>query len=181
MNELSKIHALGKSINHDSSLRQTTGEAKYIDDIATSNDTLHLALVLSAQACGKINKIIVEKALSLKGVYYVLTYKDIPGENKIGPIIHDEPALAERRVEYIGQPVAVVIAKNHNLAQKASKLVEISIEKDEEPILNLNDSLSKNSLVMPKMKLLKGSPEEKIKKSKYSLKGDLNIGGQDHF
>ena len=181
MNELSKIHALGKSINHDSSLRQTTGEAKYIDDIATPNDTLHLALVLSAQACGKINKIIVEKALSLKGVYYVLTYKDIPGENKIGPIIHDEPALAERRVEYIGQPVAVVIAKNHNLAQKAAKLVEISIEKDEEPILNLNDSLSKNSLVMPKMKLLKGSPEEKIKKSKYSLKGEINIGGQDHF
>ena len=101
MNELSKIHALGKSINHDSSLRQTTGEAKYIDDIATPNDTLHLALVLSSQACGKINKVIVEKALCLKGVYYVLTYKDIPGENKIGPIIHDEPALAERRVEYI--------------------------------------------------------------------------------
>ena len=181
MNELSKIQALGKSINHDSSLRQTTGEAKYIDDIATPNDTLHLALVLSAQACGKINKIVVEKALCLKGVYYVLTYKDIPGENKIGPIIHDEPALAERRVEYIGQPVAVVIAKNHNLAQKAAKLVEISIEKDEEPILNLDDSLSKNSLVMPKMKLLKGSPEEKIKKSKYSLKGEINIGGQDHF
>ena len=181
MNELSKIQALGKSINHDSSLRQTTGEAKYIDDIATPNDTLHLALVLSAQACGIINKIIVEKALSMKGVYDVLTYKDIPGENKIGPIIHDEPALAERRVQYIGQPVAVVIAKNHNLAQKAAKLVEISIEKDEEPILNLDDSLSKNSLVMPKMKLLKGSPEEKIKKSKYSLKGEINIGGQDHF
>ena len=52
MNELSKIQALGTSINHDSSLRQTTGEAKYIDDIATPNDTLHLALVLSAQACG---------------------------------------------------------------------------------------------------------------------------------
>ena len=77
--------------------------------------------------------------------------------------------MAERRVEYIGQPVAVVIAKNHNVAQKAAKLVDISIEKDEEPIFNLSDSLSKNALVMPKMKLLKGSPEEKIKKSLIEL------------
>ena len=110
MNEISILNSLGRSINHDSSLRQTTGEAKYIDDITTPKNTLHLALVLSRSACGKITKIEKSAALSITGVHHILTYDDIPGENKIGPIIKDEPALAERRVQYIGQPIAVVIA-----------------------------------------------------------------------
>ena len=56
MNEISNISILGKSIYHDSSLRQATGEAKYIDDISIPKDTLHLALVLSKNATGRIKK-----------------------------------------------------------------------------------------------------------------------------
>ena len=181
MNEISTLTSLGRSINHDSSLRQTTGEAKYIDDITTPKNTLHLALVLSNSACGKITKIEKSAALSITGVHHILTYDDIPGENKIGPIIKDEPALAERRVQYIGQPIAVVIADTHNLAQKAAKLVKVLINDDEAPIFELNESVAKNSLVMPKMILKKGNAEDKFKLSKYKLNGEINIGGQDHF
>ena len=66
MNEISTLASLGRSINHDSSLRQTTGEAKYIDDITTPKNTLHLALVLSNNACGKITKIEKSAASRLK-------------------------------------------------------------------------------------------------------------------
>ena len=137
MNEIANISILGKSIHHDSSLRQATGEAKYIDDISIPKDTLHLALVLSNSATGKIKSLNIEKAMAINGVYKVLTSEDIPGKNQIGPIIHNEPALAKNRVEHIGQPIAVVIAKDHNTAQKAAKLVNIDILDDEEPIFDL--------------------------------------------
>ena len=97
MNEISN-NILGKSIHHDSSLRQATGEAKYIDDISIPKDTLHLALVLSKSATGKIKSLNIEKAMAINGVYKVLTSEDIPGKNQIGPIIHNEPALAQNRV-----------------------------------------------------------------------------------
>ena len=73
MNEISNVNSVGKSINHDSALRQTTGEAKYIDDILTPKNTYHLALVLSPSPCGKIAKINKDKALALKGVEDILS------------------------------------------------------------------------------------------------------------
>ena len=181
MNEISNISILGKSIHHDSSLRQATGEAKYIDDISIPKDTLHLALVLSKSATGKIKSLNIEKAMAINGVYKVLTSEDIPGKNQIGPIIHNEPALAQNRVEHIGQPIAVVIAKDHNTAQKAAKLVNIEILDDEEPIFDLKIAMKRNSLVMPKMLLKKGNSLKKINNSEYVIEDEITIGGQDHF
>ena len=181
MNEISNISVLGKSIHHDSSLRQATGEAKYIDDISIPKDTLHLALVLSKSATGKIKSLNIEKAMAINGVYKVLTSEDIPGKNQIGPIIHNEPALAQNRVEHIGQPIAVVIAKDHNTAQKAAKLVNIDILDDEEPIFDLKIAVKRNSLVMPKMLLKKGNSLKKINNSEYVIEDEITIGGQDHF
>ena len=40
----------------------------------------------------------------------VFTAADIPGENQIGNIIQDEPLLAADEVDYVGQPVALVVA-----------------------------------------------------------------------
>ncbi len=181
MNEISNISILGKSIHHDSSLRQATGEAIYIDDISIPKDTLHLALVLSKSATGKIKSLNIENAMAINGVYKVLTSEDIPGKNQIGPIIHNEPALAQNRVEHIGQPIAVVIAKDHNTAQKAAKLVNIEILDDEEPIFDLKIAMKRNSLVMPKMLLKKGDALKKINNSKYVIEDEITIGGQDHF
>ena len=181
MNEISNISILGKSIHHDSSLRQATGEAKYIDDISIPKDTLHLALVLSKSATGKIKSLNIQKAMAINGVYKVLTAEDIPGKNQIGPIIHNEPALAQNRVEHIGQPIAVVIAKDHNTAQKAAKLVNVEILDDEEPIFDLKIAMKRNSLVMPKMLLKKGDALKKINNSEYVIEDEFTIGGQDHF
>ena len=51
MNNLNKIPI------HDSSLRQSTGQAIYIDDMPEQENLLHGAPVLSKVACGKIKKI----------------------------------------------------------------------------------------------------------------------------
>jgi xanthine dehydrogenase large subunit len=50
----------------------------------------------------------------------VYTAKDIPGENNCGPIVHDDPFLAVGKVEFLGQAVAVVVARDMLYAREAS-------------------------------------------------------------
>ena len=117
MNNLNKIPI------HDSSLRHSTGQAIYIDDMPEQENLLHGAPVLSKVACGKIKKINSDKLKDLPFFTKIITAKDIPGENEIGPIKNGEPILADDFFSYLGQPVAIVLAKTHQESIYASSLV----------------------------------------------------------
>ena len=175
MNNLNKIPI------HDSSLRHSTGQALYIDDMPEQENLLHGAPVLSKFPCGKIKNINSDKLKNLPFFTKVVTAKDIPGDNEIGPIKSGEPVLADESVSYIGQPVAIVLAKTHQEAVYASGLVEIETELTKNPILNLDDAYKKKSFLEKPMILQKGNIEKDMLKSKYKLSGNFEIGGQDHF
>ena len=175
MNNLNKIPI------HDSSLRHSTGQALYIDDMPEQENLLHGAPVLSKFPCGKIKNINSDKLKNLPFFTKVVTAKDIPGDNEIGPIKSGEPVLADESVSYIGQPVAIVLAKTHQEAVYASSLVEIETELTTNPILNLDDAYKKKSFLEKPMILQKGNIEKDMLKSKYKLSGNFEIGGQDHF
>ena len=175
MNNLNKIPF------HDSSLRHSTGQAIYIDDMPEQENLLHGALVLSKLACGKIKKINSDKLNDLPFFTKIITAKDIPGENEIGPIKNGEPILAEEFFSYLGQPVAIVLAKTHQEAIYASSLVEIEVEFTTKPILNLDDAYKQKSFLEDPMILEKGNVKKDMSKSNYTLSGNFEIGGQDHF
>ncbi len=62
----------------------------------------------------------------------VLTAADVPGENDISPTgRHDEPVLAEGKVQFFGQPIFAVIAETREQARRACRLAKI--EYDELP------------------------------------------------
>ena len=175
MNNLNKIPI------HDSSLRHSTGQAIYIDDMPEQENLLHGAPILSKLACGKIKKINSEKLNDLPFFTKIITAKDIPGENEIGPIKNGEPILAEEFFSYLGQPVAIVLAKTHQEATYASSLVEIEVELTTKPILNLDDAYKQKSFLEDPMILEKGNVKKDMSKSNYTLSGNFEIGGQDHF
>ena len=175
MNNLNKIPI------HDSSLRHSTGQAIYIDDMPEQENLLHGAPVLSKVACGKIKKINSDKLKDLPFFTKIITAKDIPGENEIGPIKNGEPILADDFFSYLGQPVAIVLAKTHQEAIYASSLVEIELEFTTKPILNLDDAYEQKSFLEDPMILEKGNIKKDMSKSNYTLSGDFEIGGQDHF
>ncbi|RXG69954.1 Xanthine dehydrogenase/oxidase, partial [Armadillidium vulgare] len=90
-----KIDPVGRPIPHVSALKQTTGEATYIDDIPSFENELHAALVLSEKALGKIVNIDPSEALKMAGVHHFFCAKDIPPEqNKFGYIVQDEEVFA---------------------------------------------------------------------------------------
>ena len=172
---------MNKIATHDSSIRHTTGQAIYIDDIPDQENLLHGALVLSKCAHGKIKKIDFSRLKNLPFQTKTVTAENIPGENEIGPIKTGEPILADDIITYFGQPVAVVLAKSFQEAQYASDLVKIEIDHLDDPILTLDDAYSKNSFHDNPIILEKGSVEKEMKKSKFKKSGEFEIGGQDHF
>ena len=130
---------LGRSIKRFEDARLVIGDGVFIDDIKLP-DMLHAAVVRSVHAHARIRSIDVVDALELDGVVEVLTGADLAGKlpdlpiRPMGDRSVDEfnppehPVLAQDKVCYVGQPVAVVVAKNSYLARDGAELVAVDYE-----------------------------------------------------
>ncbi len=76
----------------------------------------------------RILSINTEKAIAIPGVKLILTAKDILGENKLGILIKDQPAIAYDRVRCISDPIATVFATTEKIAQQAVEMIDIQYE-----------------------------------------------------
>ncbi len=165
---------------HESAKKHVSGSAKYTDDILEPNNLIHGAIGYSTIAKGKIKKIDLSKVINSKGVIKVITFRDIPGVNDVGPVFKGDPIFTENNIEYYGQPIFAVAATTCELARKAVKKAQIQyIQK--KPILDIKEAIKKKSFVLQPVKISKGNAINEIKKSKYTLQGELYSGGQDHF
>ena len=66
---------------------QVTGEAEYTDDTPMPPNGLHAAFVLSKKPHARINRIDDSGAISLPGFVSLFLAKDVPSDNKIGPVV----------------------------------------------------------------------------------------------
>ena len=110
---------VGTSPLHINGREHVTGRSRFIDDIPKPGGLLHVKVLPSPVAHGKISKLDTQAAKALPGVCTILTAADIPGENQIGGIIQDEVCLAEGEVHFVGEPVAVVAAESPEAAEAA--------------------------------------------------------------
>ena len=115
-------------------LCQTTGEAKFVNDMPYLDGQLWAAFVPATKVNLKIAQIDASPALALEGVRYFYGAKDIPGKNSFTPRLLLAPvseqifAAIDDEVLYNGQPVGVICANTMSLATKAAKLVKIMYE-----------------------------------------------------
>ncbi|GJJ03087.1 xanthine dehydrogenase large subunit [Duganella rhizosphaerae] len=171
---------VGQSHPHESAVLHVLGEATYTDDIPEVAGTLHAALGISAKAHANILSMNFDAVKAMPGVVAVYTHKDIPGTNDCGPIIHDDPILSEGLVEYVGQPIFIVVANSHDNARRAVK--KAVIEYEELPaILTPQAARDAKSFVVPPMHLARGDAQAAFERSKHRLKGELHVGGQEQF
>ena len=129
----SERRVLGHAVPRIEDLPLVTGRGRYAGDINFPHQ-LHMRIVRSPKAHGKIVAIDSAAALALPGVYAVWTNADIA---KLSPIdfradksaegIREfrQPALAKTYVRYVGDPVAAVFAEDPYVAEDAAELVTI--------------------------------------------------------
>ena len=171
---------IGAEIPHDSAELHVSGEALYTDDLAEPVGTLHVALGVSPIPHGRLRAIDVAPTRAAPGVVLVITAADIPGENDVGPIVHDDPIFAEGIVQFAGQPVFAVAADNVNLGRRAAKLARMDI--DPLPaLLTIEDAMSAQSFVLPPAHVTRGDPARGLTNAPRRLAGTARVGGQDHF
>jgi xanthine dehydrogenase large subunit len=171
---------VGVALRHESAHLHVAGEATYVDDILEARGTLHAAFGLSARAHARIRALDLAPVRAAPGVVAVLTAADIPGENNVGPILHDDPILADGEVQYLGQPVFLVVAETVDAARRAARLAQVDYE-DLPAILTIEEALAQRSFVLPTVTLARGDAERAIAGAPHRLKGALRIGGQEQF
>ena len=172
--------AVGQAIPHDSAHLHVSGRAAYTDDILEPNKLLHVAIGVSEKAHAHIDHVDLTRVSGVPGVVAALLPDDIPGENNFGPIIHDDPILAEGTAHYAGQPIFAVAAETIAAAREAVRLADVSYE-ELEPILDTDTAIEKSSFVLPSEVLERGDPKQALKNAKNRLQRRISCGGQDHF
>jgi len=171
---------VGRSHFHESAELHVLGEATYTDDVPELRGTLHAALGLSQKPHAKINSINLDAVRKSIGVVAVYTASDIPGTNDCGPIIHDDPILADGLVQYVGQPMFIVVADTHDNARRAARLAVVDYE-ELPAILTPQAAKAAKSFVLPPMQLKRGDFKAELEKAPHSVKGELYVGGQEQF
>src|SRR5215216_3414396 len=139
---------IGQSVQRLEDPPLVIGRGRFAGDISFPHQ-LHMRIVRSNHAHGKIVSIDVAAARALPGVFAVWTAADIadipPVDFREGPIEklapYRQPVLATERVRYVGDPVAAVFAEDAYVAEDAADLVTVDVEElpvvlaaDDEPV-----------------------------------------------
>ncbi|MCE8515677.1 xanthine dehydrogenase molybdopterin binding subunit [Ruegeria pomeroyi] len=173
--------SVAKPLPHDAAPLHVAGTARYVDDIPTPRDTLHLAFGLSTIAKGRITAMNLEEVKRAPGVVRVMVADDLPFANDVSPSAHDEPLLSDGTVHYVGQPIFVVVATSHLAARKAARLARIDYA-EEPAILTIEQALAADSRFEDGPRIYeKGDAEAAIAGAAHVIEGTFELGGQEHF
>src|SRR5215472_2560664 len=125
---------VGKRMKRKEDPRLIRGISHYTDDIKLAG-MVHCVFTRSPHAHAEIKAIRTDAAKALAGVIGVYTSVDT---TSLGPVpcaiqmpdlrLPRHPVLAEGRVRYVGEPVAVVVAEDLYTAHDAAELVEVDYE-----------------------------------------------------
>ncbi|TVZ89119.1 2-furoyl-CoA dehydrogenase large subunit [Aeribacillus composti] len=146
---MSKV--IGKRVTRVEDARLLTGQGKYIDDIGTPPNTGHVAILRSPYPHAKIVSIDYSEALEIPGVKGVVTGKDVhpllnPFSVGVSAPVHYYP-IAIDKVRFVGEPVAVVVAKNRYIAEDALEKIKVKYE-NLEPIVDIERALEKGAPIL---------------------------------
>lgn len=132
--------AIGSPVERVEDFRLLRGRGTYVDDLHRAG-MLHASILRSSVAHGRIRSIDVSAALAMRGVHTIITAEDISHElNGSIPTIplrqealpelqpFQQPVIAYKKVRYVGEPIAVVVADDASLAEDALEAIVLDIE-----------------------------------------------------
>ena len=158
----------------------TRGESIFVGDLPDPPGCLHVAVLASPVAHGRISRLDTSIAAGMAGVASILTAADIPGDNQIGGIVLDEPLLAEGEVDFIGQPIAAVVADTPRRAREAAAAIVLEII--EAPgVFDPRDAAAAGQLIVPSRTFALGDVETAWRDCQVVVEGRVESGGQEHL
>ncbi|MFZ0548859.1 MAG: xanthine dehydrogenase family protein molybdopterin-binding subunit [Candidatus Promineifilaceae bacterium] len=130
----------GERIKRNEDPRLLTGQALFTDDVHLPG-TAHVAFVRSPHAHARILSIDTETAETIQGVFAIYTAEDLGDYWQRGPLLVPPPPienivfnertqvpLAKDKVNFVGEPVAVVVAESRYIAEDAAEQVWVDYD-----------------------------------------------------
>ncbi len=111
------------------------GRAQYAADLK-DQQMLYVKTLRSEKARAKIMSI---KYPPLSPGYFIVDYRDIPGENRLPLVFEDQPFLAVDRVNYIGEPILLVVGPVKEKILAIMKEIRVDYQ-ELTPILNIAEA-----------------------------------------
>ena len=167
---------VGKDVPHDSARGHVTGESIYIDDMPRFARELLVDFLWSPFAHARIRSLDLSEARKIAHVY---THADL-SHNCFGPIMRDEPLLAEEICTFRGQPIVVIAAEDRATIEAAKKAIRIDLE-ELQPILTIDEAIAAQSFIGETRVIRRGDCESAFANAEHVLEGVFVNAGQDHF
>ena len=119
-----ELSVVGTRVPRKAARRIVTGKLDYYSDMSLPNQ-LYMSILRSPHAHARITSIDTSKAEALTGVKGVLTHNDVP---QIPVSYPDFIFILQDKVFYAGCEVAAVVAVTEEIAEEATRLIEVEYE-----------------------------------------------------
>ncbi len=151
---------------------KTGGYARYIADLKFKG-MLHAKTLRSSKPKAKIKSIEFPK---IPEGYYIVDSHDVPGNNRVKMIFDDQPFFAEDTVNYIGEPILLVVGPDKENILKILSGIEVCYEAME-PVLSIEESEE----CFAEYEIIKGNPDGIFNKAEKIVEDEYNTGYQEHI
>jgi CO/xanthine dehydrogenase Mo-binding subunit len=177
---------VGRSVLRLEGRAKVSGRAEYVHHLRLPG-MLYGKIFRSTMPHALIKSIDTSAAKAVEGVFRVVTIDDIRTvipNPYYGPAFHDQPILADGKVRFAGEPVAVVLAADPRVAEYAAGLITAEYEAlpavlDELEAMTstvcVHDEL-KPAATFPDLQHLKGRRDTNIALDYRLVRGDVEAG-----
>ncbi|MFA9397896.1 MAG: xanthine dehydrogenase family protein molybdopterin-binding subunit [Clostridiaceae bacterium] len=173
---------ISKSIKRIDAEDKISGKAKYIGDMKFE-DMLYAKTFRSSKSRAKIKSITYPDMID---GYYIVDKNDVPGRNIVKIVLDDQPFFAEDEVNYIGEPIALVVGPDKKEIIDIISKIKIEYE-DLQPILTIEQALNAKNPIYKDHNLFanysssNGDIENAKSNSKYTIEGCYETGYQEQL
>ena len=165
--------------SHDSAHTHVTGKSEFVDDRPMTKGELQVEVLFSTEAHAKIVKLKLSAALKSPGVVGIFTAKDFH-HNIWGTIFQDQPLLADKEVNFVGEAIAIIAAESREAARDAKFLIEVVYEKLP-AVLSIDTAKEHKSFIAGERKIIRGDAAKAFQSAPHKIEGKIVLRGQDHF
>ena len=147
---MNKYKYIGKRFQREDSLERVIGATKFLADIKRYN-MLYGKLILSEKPHAEIS-FDFDEALKVKGIYRILTYKDIPKvpyncmEWFTGIAAHRDEYILNDKARFVGDRIALVLGETKRAVEEAIK--KVTVHYKELPVVTSIEEAAQDKVIL---------------------------------
>ncbi|MDD4734910.1 MAG: xanthine dehydrogenase family protein molybdopterin-binding subunit [Kiritimatiellae bacterium] len=176
---------IGRSLTRSDAEDKVRGKAQYLDDL-TMPGVWYADVVRAPVPCGKLLGLHFDESFDWTQVVTVKP-EDIPGENIVDMTGLDMPFLAYDRIQYQGEPLALIAAPSKALAREAVNHVRAEVEElpaiqsIQEMVERHKTGLADSLRLLEKKEIRRGDAEGVLAGAGKVLEGEYWTGFQEQL